>query len=116
MINVLTIICNEVWKTVQWPQSWTQYLRITLPNKGNLKQCNHYHTIISHPSKVLLRIILNRQTASRKDNCGRTGGFRGKQEHILKKKKKLLYKDESGLDWNNQGVENFLCLNSKSCL
>ena len=62
MVTVLTRICNKIWKTGIWPKSWTQSLVITLPKKGNLKQCNNYRTIslISHPSKILLRIILNR--------------------------------------------------------
>ena len=62
MVNVLTIICNAVGKTDQWPQPWTQSLITTLPNKFNLKQCTGFCAIslISHPSKVLLRIILNR--------------------------------------------------------
>ena len=45
-----------------WPTPWTHSLVITLPKKGNLQQCQNYRTIslISHPSKVMLRIILNR--------------------------------------------------------
>ena len=62
MVKMMTKICNIIWKTGIWPKSWTQSLVITLPKKGNLKQCNNYRTIslISHPSKILLRIILNR--------------------------------------------------------
>ena len=64
MITVLTNICNRVWKSGKWPKSWTQSLIIALPKKGNLQQCNNYRTIslISHPSKILLRVILNRLT------------------------------------------------------
>ena len=59
MINILTTICNKIWKTGEWPTTWTQSLVITLPKKGNLQLCQNYRTI-SHPSKVMLKIILNR--------------------------------------------------------
>ena len=62
MIDILTAICNKVWKTGEWPTTWTQSRVITLPKKGNLQLCQNYRTIslISHPSKVMLKIILNR--------------------------------------------------------
>ena len=62
MIDILTAICNKIWKTGEWPTTWTQSLVITLPKKGNLQLCQNYSTIslISHPSKVMLKIILNR--------------------------------------------------------
>ncbi|XP_072016924.1 uncharacterized protein [Amphiura filiformis] len=61
-IDVLTKICNNIWKTGKWPTPWTQSLVITLPKKGNLQLCQNYRTIslISHPSKIMLRLILNR--------------------------------------------------------
>ena len=61
MIDILTAICNKVWKTGEWPTTWTQPLVITLPKKGNLQLCQNPRTIslISHPSKVMLKIILN---------------------------------------------------------
>ena len=62
MTDILTAICNKIWKTGEWPTTWTQSLVITLPKKGNLQLCQNYRTIrlISHPSKVMLKIILNR--------------------------------------------------------
>ena len=62
MIDILTTICNKNRKTGEWPTTWTQSLIITLPKKGNLQLCQNYRTIslISHPSKVMLKIILNR--------------------------------------------------------
>ena len=62
MIDILTAICNKIWKTGEWPTTWAQSLVITLPKKGNLQLCQNYRTIslISHPSKVMLKIILNR--------------------------------------------------------
>ena len=62
MIDVLTEICNRIWRTGEWPTPWTHSLIITLPKKGNLQLCQNYRTIslISHSSKVMLKIILNR--------------------------------------------------------
>ena len=52
MIDVLTEICNRIWRTGEWPTPWTQSLIITLPKKGNLQLCQNYRTIslISHSS------------------------------------------------------------------
>ena len=62
MIDVLTEICNRIWRTGEWPTPWTQSLIITLPKKGNLQLCQNYRTIslISHSNKVMLKVILNR--------------------------------------------------------
>ena len=62
VITALTTICNKIWQTGKWPTPWTQSLVITFPKKGNLQQCQNYRTIslISHQSKVMLKIILNR--------------------------------------------------------
>ena len=62
MIDILTTICNKIWKTGEWPTTWTQSLVIKLPKKGNLQLCQNYRTVslISHPSKFMLMIILNR--------------------------------------------------------
>ena len=62
VITALTTFCKKIWKTGEWPTPWTQSLVITLPKKGNLQQCQNYRTInlIRHPSKVMLKIILNR--------------------------------------------------------
>ena len=62
MIDMLLIICNKIWQTAEWPTPWTQSPIITLPKKGNLQLYQNYRTIslISHPSKVMLRFLLNR--------------------------------------------------------
>ena len=62
VITALTTICNKIWQIGEWPTPWTQSLVITLPKKGNLQKCQNYQTIslISHPGKVMLKIILNR--------------------------------------------------------
>ena len=62
MVDVLTEICNRIWRTGEWPTPWTQSLIITLTKKGNLQLCQNYRTIslISHSSTVMLKVILYR--------------------------------------------------------
>ena len=62
MIDMLLIICSKIWQTGDWPTPWTQSLIIILLKKGNLQLCQNYRTssLISHPSKVMLRTLLNR--------------------------------------------------------
>ena len=63
MIDILTSICNKIWKTGELPTTWTQSLVITNPKKSNLQLCQNYRTIslISYPSEVMLKIILQPQ-------------------------------------------------------
>ena len=58
-MNVLHSICQQNWKTQQWPQDWKRSIFIPIPKKGNAKECSKYHTIalISHASKVMLKIL-----------------------------------------------------------
>ena len=60
-ISALMTICNKIWRT-EWPTPWIQSLVITLPKKGNLQQCQNYraNSLISHQSKVMLKITVNR--------------------------------------------------------
>ena len=62
MVNALLIICNKIWRTGEWLTPWTHSLVIALPKNGNLQLCQNYRIIslISHPSNVMLMIILNR--------------------------------------------------------
>ena len=55
----LNSICQQIWKTQQWPQDWKRSALIPIPNKGNAKECSNYHTIalISHASKVMFKIL-----------------------------------------------------------
>ena len=57
-VKVLHSICQQVWKTHQWPQDWTRSV-FPIPKKGNAKECSNYHTIalIPHASKVMLKIL-----------------------------------------------------------
>ena len=58
-VKVLHAICQQIWKTQQWPQDWKSSVFIPIPKKGNAKECSHYRTIalISHASKVMLKIL-----------------------------------------------------------
>ena len=58
-MKVLHSICQQIWKTQQWPQEWRRSVFIPIPKKGNAKECSCYHTIalISHASKVMLKIL-----------------------------------------------------------
>ena len=58
-VKVLHSICQEIWKTQQWPQDWKKSTFIPIPEKGNAKECSNYHAIvlISHISKVMLKIL-----------------------------------------------------------
>ena len=59
VVKVLYSVCQQIWKTQQWPQDWKRSVFIPLPEKGNAKECSNYHTIalISHASKVMLKIL-----------------------------------------------------------
>ena len=58
-IKVLHSICQQIWKTQQWPQAWKRSAFIPIPKKGNAKECSNYLRIalISHTSKVMLKIL-----------------------------------------------------------
>ena len=58
-VKVLHSICQQIWKTQQWPQAWKRSLFIPIPKKGNDKEWSNYHTIAltSHTSKVMLKIL-----------------------------------------------------------
>ena len=58
-VKVLHSICQQIWKTQQWPQDWKRSVFVPIPKKGNAKECSNYHTIalISHVSKVMLKIL-----------------------------------------------------------
>ena len=58
-VIVLHSICQQIWKSQQWPQDWEMSLFIPIPKNGNAKECSNYRTIalISHASKVMLKIL-----------------------------------------------------------
>ena len=58
-VKVLHSICQQIWKTQQWPQDWKRSVFIPIPKKGNAKECSNYCTValISHAGKVMLKIL-----------------------------------------------------------
>ena len=58
-VNVLHSICQQIWKTQQWPQDWKRSVFISILKKGNTEECSNCCTIVlfSHASKVLLKIL-----------------------------------------------------------
>ena len=61
-VEVLHSVCQQIWKTQQWPQDWKRSIFIPIPKKGNAKECSNYQTImpISNASKVMLKILQSR--------------------------------------------------------
>ena len=59
VVKVLHSICQEIWKTQQWPQDWKRSDFIPIPKNGNAKECSNYHTIAltSYVSKSMLKIL-----------------------------------------------------------
>ena len=76
-VKVLHLICQQIWKTQQWPQGWKRSVFISIPKKSNAKECSNYWTIvfISHANKVMLKILQARlQQYMNHDlptNCGK---------------------------------------------
>ena len=58
-VKVLYSLCQQIWKTQQWPQDWKRSVFTPIPKKGNAKECSNYHTIalMSHAGKVMLKIL-----------------------------------------------------------
>ena len=56
-VKVLHSVCQQIWKTQQWPQDWKRSAFIPIPKKGNAKECSNYHTtaLILHTTKVMLK-------------------------------------------------------------
>ena len=61
-VKMLHSICQQIWKTQQWPQDWKRSIFLPITKKGNAKECSNYRTIalISHASKVMLKILQDR--------------------------------------------------------
>ena len=61
-VKVLHSICEQIWKTQEWPQDWKSSVFTPIPKKGNAKECSNYPitAFISHASKVMIKIFLAR--------------------------------------------------------
>ena len=78
-VEVLHSICQQIWKTQQWPQDWKRSVFIPVPKKSSAKECSNYCTIvlISHASKVMLKILEARiQQYVKHELPGVQAGFR----------------------------------------
>ena len=82
---MLHSICQQIWKTQQWPQDWKRSVFIPIPKKGNAKECSNYHTIalISYASKVIQKILevrlqqyMNHEIPSVQAGCRKSRGTR----------------------------------------
>ena len=58
-VKVLHSFCQQIWKTLPWPQDWEKVSFHLIPKKGNAKKCSNYHTtaLISHASRIMLKIL-----------------------------------------------------------
>ena len=67
-VKVLHSICQQIWKTQQWPQDWKR--SVFIPKKCKAKKCSNYHTIafISHASKAMLKILQTRLQSMQAEN------------------------------------------------
>ena len=65
-VKVLHSICQQIWKTHEWPQDWKRSVFIPTPEKGRAKECSNYHitALISHASKVTFKILQARLTST----------------------------------------------------
>ena len=83
LFKTLHSICQQIWKTWQWPQDWKRSVFIPIPKKGNAKECSNYHIIalISHASKVMLKILPARlqQYLNREIPEGQVGFRKGRE-------------------------------------
>ena len=95
-VKVLYSICQQIWKTQQWPHDWKRSVFIPIPKKGNAKECSNYHTIalISHASKVMLKILqarlqqyVNRELPDVKAGFRKGRGTRDQNANILDHRK-----------------------------
>ena len=85
-VKVLHSICQQIWKTQQWPQDWKRSVFIPIPKKGNAKECSNYHTIalISNASKVVFKILQARlQQYMNHEIPDIQAGFRKGSSHSL---------------------------------
>ena len=86
-VKKLHAMCQQIWKTQQWPQDWKRSVFIPIPKKGNAKECSNYHTValISHARKVMLKILQARlQQYVNYEIPDVQAGFRKAEEPVIK--------------------------------
>ena len=90
-VKGLHSVCQQIWKSQQWPQDWKMSVFIPVPKKGNAKECSSYCTIplISHASKVMLKILqarlqqyMNQELSDVQGGCRKCRGTRDQIANI----------------------------------
>ena len=90
-VNILHSICQQIWKTQQWPQDWKRSVFIPIPKKGNAKEYSNYCTIalISHASRIMLKILrarlqqyMNRELPDVQAGFSKSRGTRDQMSNI----------------------------------
>ena len=113
-VKVLHSICQQIWKTQQWPQDWKRSVFIPIPKKSNAKECSNYCIIavISHASKVMLKILQARlQQYMNRELSDVQVGFRKAEEPEIKSpflRKHQSFYDIFALCFVYQGTSNYL--------
>ena len=112
-VKVLHSICQQIWKTQLWPHDWKRSLFIPITKKGNTKECSNYHTIvlISHASKVMLKILqarlqqyMNRELLDVQDGFRKGRGTRDQIANIRWITDKLKFQASSISGFNQSRV------------
>ena len=77
-VKVLPSVCQQIWKTQQWPQDWKRSVFIPIPKESNVKECSNYRTtaLISQTSKVMLKILRQDSTICESWTSDVQAGFR----------------------------------------
>jgi len=79
-------MCQQIWKTQQWPQDWKRSVFIPIPKKGSAEECSNYRTIvlISHTSKIMLKILQSRlqQYMNREIPDAQAGFRKGRETRV----------------------------------
>ena len=96
-VKVLHSVCQQIWKTQQWPQDWKRSVFIPIPKKDNAKECSNYHTIvfISHATKVMPKIhqarlqpYMNREFPDVQAGYRKGRGNKSNCQHLLDHQKR----------------------------
>ncbi len=109
-IQIIHKFCNEILKTKQWPNQWTESVLITIPKKANSRKCSDHRTIslISHASKVLLGMIQERLRTRFEEVLSESqAGFRCGRS-TLEQVTKLRILNEKARDTGNIIFHNFI--------
>ena len=123
-VKVLHSICQQIWKTQQWPQDWKRSFFIPIPKKGNAKEYSNYCTmaLISHASKVMLKILqvrlqqyVNHEFPDNQIGFRKGRGIRGQIGNICWIIKKAREFQKNIFFWFIDYAKAFDCVGLKNC-